>query len=241
MSVQRLTPGWRQPDVGRLPGRPHTGHVSANDIAKRLVELAHALQHEIHLVSDLFQQTDFLGDANNLPHAHYGYLMAILGQIDTLSVCHGENAGQGQTPRMTAFLDRYVHPGRLDVHRAVVQMLRHTLMHTGALRYLYDPDSKIAYTWRVYFDDLPGSVAHYTLTQIDPAYQDDLRDHARLARVTPTSIVALNISLTALSTNLARGTNAYVADMLADQAKRDRVEAEYPKIQMQQKPISRPS
>jgi hypothetical protein len=63
-------------------------------------------------------------------------------------------------------------------------MLRHTLMHTGALRYLYDPDSKIAYTWRVYFDDLPGSVAHYTLTQIDPAYQDDPRDHARLAGVT---------------------------------------------------------
>jgi hypothetical protein len=66
--------------------------------------------------------------------------MAALGQIDTLSVCHGGNVGK-QTPRMIAFLDRYVYPGRLDVHRAVVQMLRHTLMHTGALRYLFDPDS----------------------------------------------------------------------------------------------------
>jgi hypothetical protein len=51
-------------------------------------------------VADLFQQTDFLGDINNLPHAHYGYLMATVGQIDTVSVCHGGNASQGQTPRM---------------------------------------------------------------------------------------------------------------------------------------------
>ena len=210
--------------------------MSADDIAKRLVEHARALQHEIHLVSDLFQQTDFLGDLNNLPHAHYGYLMATLGQIDTLSVCYKGN--EKQTPRMIAFLNRYVHPGRLDVHRVVVQMLRHTLMHTGALRYLYDPDSKIAYTWRVYFGDLPGSVVHYTLTQVDLVYQDDLRDRARLAGVTPTSSVALNISLTALAANLVRGADAYVADMLADQAKRALAEAEYPKIQMQEKPIS---
>jgi hypothetical protein len=53
--------------------------------------------------------------------------------------------------------------------------------------------------------------------------------------VRPTSIVALNISLTALAANLVRGANAYVVDMLADQAKRDLAEAEYPKIQMQQK------
>ena len=43
-------------------------------------------------MSDLCQQTGFLGDVNNLPYAHYGYLMAALGQIDTLSICHGENA-----------------------------------------------------------------------------------------------------------------------------------------------------
>ena len=183
-------------------GWPHTRYMSADDIAKRLAQDARALQHEIHLVADLFHQTDFLGDADNMPHAHYGYLMATLGQIDTLSVCHGGNASQGQTPRMIAFLDRYLYPGRLDVHRAVVQMLHHTLMHTGALRYLYDPDSKIAYTWRVHFDDLPNSVTHYTLTQVQPVYQDDLRDHARLAGVTPTSIVALNISLCALAANL---------------------------------------
>jgi hypothetical protein len=58
--------------------------------------------------------------------------------------------------------------------------------------------------------------------------------------VTPTSIVALNISLTALAANLVRGAEAYVADMLADRAKRSLAEAEYSKIQVQQKPISRP-
>jgi hypothetical protein len=78
----------------------------------------------------LFEQTGFLGDGSNLPHAHYGYLMATLGQIDTLSVC---DAGRtAQTRRMVGFLETYVHPGNVDMHRAVVQMLRHTLMHTGA-------------------------------------------------------------------------------------------------------------
>ena len=85
--------------------------------------------------------------------------------------------------------------------RCDISMTRITRLHTP---------------WRICFDDLPDSVAHYTLTQVDSAYQDDLRGHARLAAVTPTSILALNISLTALAANLVRGANAYVADMLVD-------------------------
>ena len=184
-------------------------------------------------MSGLFEQTGFLGDGSNLPHAHYGYLMATLGQIDTLSVCDRGGSRRDQTKRMVAFLETYVRPGSIEMHRVVVQMLRHTLMHTGALRYLYDCGNTTAYTWRVYFGDLPAGVAHYTVTQLDPTYKDDVLETARLAGLAPTSIAALNISLVALTEDLVRGAKTFVAVMLADQTKRALTEAEYPKIQMQ--------
>ena len=99
----------------------------ADDIAERLVDHALALQGEVRLLSGLFEQTGFLGDVSNLPHAHYGYLMATLGQIDTLSVCNGAGPRPGQTSRMVAFLETYVRTGNIDTNRVVVQMLRHTL------------------------------------------------------------------------------------------------------------------
>jgi hypothetical protein len=205
----------------------------ADDIAERLVDQALALQREVSLLSGLFEQTGFLGDVGNLPHAHYGYLMATLGQIDTLSVCNGAGPRPGQTSRMVAFLETYVRPGTVDMHRLVVQMLRHALMHTGALRYLYDSGSMTAYTWRLHFGDLPVGVAHYTVTQLDPTYQGDVLETAQLQGLVPTSIGALNISLTALTEDLVRGAKKFVEVMLADQAKCALVEAVYPKIQMQ--------
>ncbi len=209
----------------------------ADDIAERLVDHALALQGEVRLLSGLFEQTGFLGDVSNLPHAHYGYLMATLGQIDTLSVCNGAGPRPGQTSRMVAFLETYVRPGTVDMHRVVVQMLRHTLMHTGALRYLYDSGSMTAYTWRVYFGDLPVGVAHYTVTQLDPTHQDDVLETAQMAGLAPTSIATLNISLMVLTEDLVRGAKKFVDVMLADQAKRALIEAVYPTIQMQAHPI----
>lgn len=152
-----------------------------DDIAKRLVEYTRALQQEIHLVSNLVQQIDFLGDVNSVPHAHYGSLMAALGRIGTLSGCHGGNVNQCQTSRMIAFLDKYVL-GRLDVHRVVVQMLRYTLMHTGHCDISMIRRARSRIHGGGYFDDLPGSVVHYTLTQVDCAYADHLRDCARLVK-----------------------------------------------------------
>jgi len=84
--------------------------VSADDIAKRLAQHARALQHEIHLVADLFQQTDFLGDINNLPHAHYGYLMATVGQIDTVSVWRASQISDGGPNKVPSGW-RMIHAG----------------------------------------------------------------------------------------------------------------------------------
>jgi hypothetical protein len=207
--------------------------VRADDIAERLVDDALALQREVSLLSGLFEQTGFLGDGSHLPHAHYGFLMATLGQIDTLSVCDRGGPRRDQRKRMVDFLETYVRPGRVDMHRVVVQMLRNTLMHTGALRYLYHSESMTAYTWRVYFGDLPIGVAHYTVTQLDPRHQNDVFKTAQLAGLAPTSIATLNISLTALAGDVVRGAEKFVDVMLADQTKRALTEAEYSRIQIQ--------
>jgi hypothetical protein len=90
-----------------------------------------------------------------------------------------------------------------------------------------------AYTWRVYFGDLPVGVEHYTISQLDPTHQDDVLGAAQLAGLVPTSIAALNISLMILTEDLVRGAKTFVDVMLADQAKRALIEAVYPKIQMQ--------
>jgi hypothetical protein len=79
--------------------------VKAEAIAERLVDHALALQREVSLLSGLFKQTSFLGDGSNLPHAHYGYLMATLGQLDTLSVCDKGGPRREQRKRMVAFLE----------------------------------------------------------------------------------------------------------------------------------------
>jgi hypothetical protein len=87
-----------------------------------------------------------LGDSGNMPYSHFGYLMAMLGLIDTLSLC---DSGRGeQTPRMRTFLGTYVHPTQAGVNTVLVQMMRHTLMHTGALRYLFNSSTRVAYLAR---------------------------------------------------------------------------------------------
>ena len=87
MSAQRLT-AWRRPDLDWLPVgltvgtcRPMT---SRRDLSSRRV-----LFSTRSISWRTVHQTDFLGDVDNLRHVHYGYLIATLGQIDTLSVCHG--------------------------------------------------------------------------------------------------------------------------------------------------------
>ena len=52
-----------------------------------------------------------------------------------------------ETPRMQSFMERYLDAHRTDEHRVAIQLMRNTLMHTGALRYLYEKRTETAYTW----------------------------------------------------------------------------------------------
>lgn len=212
--------------VHRQAGRWHNSSVTPEDVAKTLVDQALALQREVSCVGALFEQTNFLGDTDNMPHAHYGYLMAILGQIDTLSLCCGNGGGKR---RLKKFLDDYIHPGKDDVHPVVVKMLRHALMHTGTLRYIYDEKSQTVYTWRVYFGELPAGPGHYTVTSEDLRYQDHVINLIGLAKLrAPKSVRAFNLSLTNLADDLVWGAQHATADMLATRQKRGNAVSQVP-------------
>lgn len=185
-------------------------YVKSKDIADEILANVAALAYEVNALAQRFdEEPKFYGDNRNFPHAHYGYLMACMGQIDVMSKCEfgpGEPHG-GQTPRMREFMLRYLHPNKADEHRVAIKLMRHTLMHTGALRPLYDKDAQVAYTWRLHFGDtLPSGFTHYTLTVEDSAHQQEL-----LAAV-PGPVVkvrALNIRLTAFAADVVRAALDY--------------------------------
>jgi hypothetical protein len=63
--------------------------------------------------------------------------MACMGQIDLMSKCEWGpvEPPRNQTPRMQGFMERYLDAQKADEHRVAIQLMRHTLMHTGALRF----------------------------------------------------------------------------------------------------------
>jgi hypothetical protein len=75
--------------------------------------------------------------------------MSCMGQIDVMSLCvfDLDKKKGDQTRRMQGFMDHYLYPKKFDENRVAIQLMRHTLMHTGALRYLYDETNQVAYTW----------------------------------------------------------------------------------------------
>ena len=71
------------------------------EIPDELIANATALNDEVSSLAKLFSETAFLGDNRNFPHAHYGYLMACMGQIDLMSKCEwgpGRTAAKSDTP-----------------------------------------------------------------------------------------------------------------------------------------------
>ncbi|MDQ6949452.1 MAG: hypothetical protein M3256_25180 [Actinomycetota bacterium] len=208
--------------------------MTADEIAHQLAEAALTLESEALSLGALFKETSFRGNSLNMPHAHHGYVMATLGQIDALAACWCGTLGtRTQTSRMHDFLDTYMYPGRRDVHRAVVQMLRHSLMHTGALRYIYDRETGGVLTWRVFFGALPTGLDHYTVTKVPSAYQEHMLGLAAAAGYTPTQTLALNISLETLTKDLVRAAGRYTAQMVGDDDLQAKALQVFPHIQVQ--------
>ena len=207
--------------------------VKYTEIADELIANVTALNDEVSSLAKLFSETAFLGDNRNFPHAHYGYLMACMGQIDLISKCEWGpvEPARNQTPRMQGFMERYIDAQKADEHRVAIQLMRHTLMHTGALRFLYDKKNETGYTWRIHFGDtFPTSIGHYTLTAEDPKYQDMLQEAVNRKVV---AVKALNVQLTAFATDILRVAEHYTAAMTKDPTLQSKCEGAYADIRVQ--------
>jgi hypothetical protein len=140
-----------------------------------------------------------------------------MGKIDVLSsYWSGQVGSSGQTRRMASFMDRYLYPGRTDEHQVAVQMFRHTLMHTGALRFLYDRTTDTRYTWRVFFGEGLRPEWHYRITTEDERYQHQLRALAVSTGSTSSTCKSLNVSIPRFVEDLDRATKGYLADFAID-------------------------
>jgi len=185
------------------------------------------LELEVSTLSRVFDETRFFGHPSNFPNAHYGYLMACMGKIDVLSsFWSGQLGSRGQTCRMILFMDRYLHPGRHEEHQVAVQMFRHTLMHTGSLRFLYNRTTKTRYTWRVYFGEGLRPEWHYRITTEDERYQDQLRALAVSTGSTSSTIKVLNASVPRFVGDLNHAAQAYLSEFETD----SRLQANYDKV-----------
>jgi hypothetical protein len=118
---------------------------------------------------------------------------------------------------MIDFLATFVYPlpQHRNVHSVVVKMFRHSLMHTGALRFAYDEVEEVGYTWRVQFGVLPGNLDHYSIEVVDPKYQDQLLT-ALSPSCTLKEIRAINISIPVLVDNLYGGISRYLQQRRVD-------------------------
>lgn len=201
------------------------------DIANEINANAAALTFEVATLAKLFSETKFLGDNRNFPHAHYGYLMACMAQLDLMSKCwNGEGEPEGGT-RLQNFTESYFPAHKLNEHRVAIKLLRHTLMHTGALRYVYEKSTQTAYTWRIHFGDtFPGQFGHYTLSDETSNYQDDV---INAVTGTVTTVMALNVQLTSFASDVERVARDYTAALSADPALQAKCEAVYPKLCVQ--------
>jgi hypothetical protein len=157
-----------------------------------------------------------------------------MGQIDLMSKCEWGpvEPARNQTPRMQGFMERYLDAQKVDEHRVAIQLMRHTLMHTGALRFLYDKKTEIGYTWRIHFGDtFPTSIGHYTFTAEDPQYQGILQ---RAVNGKVVGVKALNVQLTAFAADIQRVAHDYTAAMTKDPTLQSKCEGAYPDIRVQQ-------
>lgn len=205
-------------------------------VRENLTKEFDTLEFEVAKLVETFKATNFFGHQSNFPHAHYGYLTVCMGKIDLLSSFWTGKVGQGsdQTKRMIAFMERHLHPGKTAEHRVAVQMFRHTLMHTGALRFLYNKNTDIRYTWRVFFGEGLSPGEHYTTTTHDPQYQDQLMALGVSTGSTTPRVDSLNVSIELFAADVKRAITAYLDDLAADPQLQANYDLAHPKIIIQE-------
>lgn len=104
-------------------------------------------------------------------------------------------------------------------------------MHTGTLRYVYEKSTQTAYTLRIHFgDSFPGQFRHYTLSDETSNYTDAV---IKAVTGTVTTVMALNVQLTAFAADVERVARAYTAALSGDPELQAKGEVVYPKLRVQ--------
>ncbi|WP_280301523.1 hypothetical protein [Nocardia abscessus] len=206
--------------------------MKADGIAEEILAHSAALKFEVETLARCFAENRFFDDKNNFRHAHFGYLMTCMAQVDVLSVFEqGSLRGAPQTRRMTDFLGRYMHVGGPEEHRAALELFRHKLMHLGRQAFVRDSTTNIAYTWRLQFTDVDSiRLHHFTLSVLDPTTEPEL---VSFMPSVPSAVKALSIHLPSLADDVHRVSESYVTAMLADVGLRQKAENVYPDIRLQ--------
>ena len=108
--------------------------------------------------------------------------------------------------------------------------MRHTLMHTGALRFLYDEKNETGHLADLLRRHVSQFRGHYTLT-VEIQYQDVLRAAVN-GKIT--TVKALNVQLTAFAADILRVAKDYAAETRKDPTLQSNCELVYPTVRVQQ-------
>ena len=167
------------------------------EIAARLLEEVESIEHEVQAVYGAIVRPRWDSDKRRFPSTLYGLIMTCFATVD-LASRYWAGYDSPQTPRMLAFLDRYVGP-RKEAHDVAVQMWRHTLMHIGTPRIITDTRTHMRYNWVLYWsDEHISDTDHMTFKPYDSRQR------------------TLWLSLMGLVKDLRRGLDGYVVELRED-------------------------
>lgn len=185
--------------------------LDVNAVRCRLMAEIEGFEREVNAVYSTLVLPHWGNDElHGFPQTLYGYMMVCFAHIDLFSAYwRGDTSPIGQTQRMIDFMQRYLSPNR-EACGVAVQMWRHTLMHTGAPRFLVDKDTQNTYRWLLHWGEHLPSDQHFTLNE---------GSHWK----------KLNMGLLYLIRDLRAGLDKYLADLSEDaelQEKFEQVEAQ---------------
>lgn len=123
------------------------------------------LEEEVKLVHNEVMLPRWNGPLHGLVQTLYGYVMMTFAHVDRASALWaGSDSAKGQTPRMLAFLDRYVSSNH-EANSVAVQVWRHKLMHTARPRVLTDAATGRTYYWLLHWWIHLPREQHYTFVE----------------------------------------------------------------------------
>lgn len=121
-----------------------------SEIADQLRSDSRQLIEEARVTVEQLVKPTWESHIHHYPATLYAYVMAAFARVDLYSRLWDGDSGERQTPRMHAFLARYL-PRDPIAHALAIQLWRHTLVHTSRPRQLRERVSGHVYTYLLHW------------------------------------------------------------------------------------------